>query len=235
MAKKFTKEELEQDPLLNSYAKIQTFYFENKTVILSSGIAIILAIGLAIGYNYYQKAQNEEALRLMGAAQNYFRQGNFEQALQGSAEDFTIGFEQIINEYSRTQAGNLAYYYAAVSEFNLGNTDQALAYIDEYEAPDGILGVAPISFHATLLTETENFDDAAELYVKAAEWDINDSTSPYNYLEAARTYHEAGNAGEAIEYVQLILDEYPNSGQQAEANKLLGLLRATTEQGINQE
>ncbi len=229
MAKKLTKEELEQDPLLNSYAKIQDFYFAHKTVIISSAIAIILAIGLAIGYHYWQKSQNKEALQLMSAAQTYFRQGEYQKALTGSAEDFTVGFEQIINEYGGTQAGNLAYYYAAVSAYNLENIEQALNYIESYEPPEGILGVAPISFHGTLQMAAGNFEQAAELFVRAAEWDINESTTPFNYLEAARAYREAGNIEAAIKYAQLILDKYPNSAQVAEADKLIGLLMATTE------
>ncbi len=226
MAKKLTKEELEQDPLLNSYAKIQEFYFAHKTVIISSAMAVILAIGLAIGYHYWQKSQNKEALRLMSAAQTYFRQGEYEKALTGSAEDFTVGFKQIINEYGGTQAGNLAYYYAAVSAYNLGNIEQALNYIESYEPPEGILGVAPISFHGTLQMAAGNFEQAAELFVKAAEWDMNESTTPFNYLEAARAYRESGNIEAAIKYTQLILDEYPNSSQAAEAEKLLGQLQA---------
>ncbi len=229
MAKKLTKEELQNDPLLSSYAKIQDFYFAHKTVIISSAVAIILAIGLAIGYHYWQKSQNQEALRLMSNAQAYFRQGQFEQALRGSQEDFTVGFVQIINEYGGTQAGNLARYYAAVSAYNLENIEQALEYIEAYEPPEDILGVAPVSFHGTLQMAAGNFAQAAELFVRAAEIDINESTTPFNYLEAARAYREAGNREAAIEYLEIILDEYSNSAQAAEAEKLLGLLEAGNE------
>src|SRR5699024_9846659 len=147
MAKKLTKEELEQDALLNTYAKITEFYLEHKTVIISSAVAVILAIGLAIGYHYWKKGQNKEALNLITDAQTYFREGNYEAALNGSKEDFTVGFAQIINKYGGTKAGDLARYYAAVSSFKLGNTDQALDYMDDYDPPSGILGVPPISFH----------------------------------------------------------------------------------------
>lgn len=226
MAKKLTKEELEQDALLNSYSKIQEFYFEHKTVIISSAVAIILAIGLAIGYHYWQKSQNKEALRLMSDAQTYFRQGQFENALNGSEEDFTVGFVQIINEYGGTKAGNLARYYAAVSAYNLGNIEKALDYIAAYNPPEGILGVASVSFHGTLQMAAGNFEKAAELFIEAAEMDLNESTTPFNYLEAARAYREAGNTEAAVKYAELVLEKYSNSAQAAEAEKLLGLLQA---------
>jgi len=92
--------------------------------------------------------------------------------------------------------------------------------------PDGILGVAPISFHAVLLTESGQHSEAAEKYVQAGEWDENSSTTPYNYLEAANAYHDAGNVAKAEEYAQLIIDNYSSSPQVTEANKLLGQLMA---------
>lgn len=226
MAKNFTEEELEQDPFIKSYAKIQQFYLENKNVIIGSAVAVILVIALAISYHYYQESQNRKAQQLMGTAEEFYLRGDYEQALNGSEEDFTIGFEQIINNYGGTEAGNLAHYYAAVSEYNLGNTEQALTYIKEYDVPDGILGVGPISFHAVLLTESGSHEEAAEKYVQAAEWDKNESTTPYNYLEAANAYNDSGDTENAKKYVQIIVDDYPNSNQIATAQNLLGRLMA---------
>lgn len=224
MAKNLTKEELRDDPLLSSYSKIQEFYLEHKTIIISSAIAIILAIGLAIGYHYWQKSQNKKALQLMSNAQTYFRKGQFKKALHGSEEEFTAGFAQVINKYGGTKAGNLAYYYAAISAYNLGNTQKALKYIEAYDAPDGILGVAPVSFHGTLQMAIENYGKAADLFVRAAEMNTNKSTTPFNYLEAARAFRAANNTEAAIKYTKLILEKYPNSAQAAEAEKLLGML-----------
>jgi tetratricopeptide (TPR) repeat protein len=226
MAKKMTEEELEQDPLLNSYARIQNFYVENKNVIIGSAVVVLLVIASAIGYHYYQESQNKKAQQLMGMAENYYLQGQYDLALNGSDEDFTIGFKQILDNYSGTQAANLAHYYASVSEYNLGNSKQALNYINDYGIPDGILGVAPLSFKGVLLTDLNNPEAAAEAYVQAAEWDENTSTTPYNYLEAANAFNDAGNKEQAGKYAQLVVDDYPNSSQLQEAEKLLGRLMA---------
>ena len=228
MAKKLTKEELEQDPLLQSYAKVQSYYLENKNLIIGAGIAVILAIALAIGYYYYSQSQERQAQRLMGTAEEYYMNGEYERALTGSEEDLTVGFEQIINNYSGTDAANLARYYAAVSEYQLGNTQEALAYMQEYEVPEGILGVGPLSFLGMLHTEMGNHQEAAETYVMAAEWDQNESTTPYNYLEAANAFLDAGNQAEAESYAQRVIDDYPNSSEAGNARQLLGRLLATS-------
>lgn len=226
MSKKDVREELERDPLLDTVSKAQSIYDNNKTTVIGGFLALVLIVGGAIGYYYYSVSQENKAQQLMAAATTAYMNSEYEEALSGSEADFTVGFEQIINNYSGTDAANLAHYYAAVSEYNLGNVQEAISYIQDYEIPEGILGVGPISFHAVLMTESGNHAKAAELYVKAAEWDKNSSTTPYNYLEAANAYQDAGNNEKAEQYAQLIVDEYPNSSQVAGAEKLLGRLMA---------
>jgi len=224
MSKKQVKEELEHDVLLDTFSKAQSFYDSNKNAVIGAAIALIVIIGGSIGYYYYSTSQENQAQQLMGQATQAYLQGNFQKALTGSEADFTVGFQQIINNYSMTDAANLARYYAAVSEFKLGNPQEALSYIQEYEVPEGIMGVGPISFNGVIHTELGNHAQAAELYVKAAEWDVNESTTPYNYLEAAKAFHDVGNSAKAEEYAQKIIDEYDNSSQVTDAQKLLGLL-----------
>lgn len=224
MSKQQVKDELEQDVLLDTFSKAQSFYDSNKNAVIGAAIALIVIIGGSVGYYYYSTSQENQAQQLMGQATQAYLQGNFQQALTGSETDFTVGFQQIINNYSMTDAANLARYYAAVSEFKLGNPMEALSYIQEYEVPEGIMGVGPLSFNGVVHTELGNHTQAAELYVKAAEWDMNDSTTPYNYLEAAKAFHDAGNNTEAQKYAQKIVTEYANSSQVANAQKLLGML-----------
>lgn len=226
MSKRLTKEELESDPLAESYAKVNNFYQENKASVIGGLIAIVLIVGGGVGYYFYHQSQERQAANLMANAETAFLQGNYQVALTGSEAQFTVGFEQIINNYGGTDAGNLARYYAAVCHFNMGNYQQALSSIQSFEVPEGIMGVSPLSFHGVLLTELGNHAEAAETYVRAAEWDVNPSTTPYNYLEAAQAYQDAGNTEEARRYAQMVIDEYPESSQVAQAERFLGMLAA---------
>lgn len=224
MSKKRVKEELEQDVLLETFSKAQSFYDRNKNSVIGGAIALLIVIAGSIGYYYYAQSQEAEAQELMGQATQAYLQGNYKEALSGSETNFTVGFRQIINNYSRTDAANLARYYAAVSSFKLGNPQEALKYIQDYEIPEGIMGVGPLSFHAVIHTELGNHAQAAELYVKAAEWDKNDSTTPYNYLKAAYAFFDEGNRDKAQKYAQFVVDNYPNNAQVSDAQKLLGMV-----------
>lgn len=224
MSKGLKREDLEQDILIEYSSRFMYYYQQNKATVIGGGIAIVLLIGLVIGYFVYSNQQEQQARDLLGVAEEQFMQGNYETALLGDDTEFTIGFEQIADNYSRTSAGNLAKYYAAVSAFELGNYEEALDWIRRFDVPDGIVGVSPISLHAIILAELDRHEEAAEMYIRAAEWTENPSTTPLNLLEAAQAYREAGNQTRALQLVNRILEDYPNSQQASEAQRLQGLL-----------
>jgi tetratricopeptide (TPR) repeat protein len=225
---KLKKEELEQDILIEYSSRIMHFYENNKAAVIGGGVGLILAIGLTIGYIIHSGNQEEEAVNLLGIAEQELLQGNYQEALNGNEEEFTLGFVQISDNYSGTKAGNLAHYYAAISEYELGNYEQAIEYMQEYDVPEGILGVAPISMHANILVELERYEEAAEQFERAANWDENSSTTPYNLFKAAEAHRAAGNNEQALAHIETIINDYPNSQQLAQAEKMKGLLSEPT-------
>lgn len=224
MSKGLKKEDLEQDILIEYSSRFMYYYENNKATVIGGAIGLLLIIGLIVGFFVYSGQQEQEAQNLLSIAEEQLMQGNYETALFGNEDDFTLGFEQISNNYSRTEAGNLATYYAAVSDFELGNFEDALTRMQNYDIPRGIMGVSPLSLHAILLSELERYEEAADKYIEAAEWNENSSTTPYNLLEAAIAYREAGNDDRALQVVNRILDEYSNSQQATEAKRMKGLL-----------
>lgn len=227
MSKHLSKEELQTDPLLENVAKATTFFNENRTVILSIFIGLIVVVGSFIGYKYFSEAQEQQAQELLAIAEGYYTNGDFDRALNGDSYELTYGFLAIANEFSSTEAGNLANYYAAVSSFKLGNIEDALAQFENYNAPDGILGVGPISFYASILKENGSLERAADTYIEAAEWDENEFTSPYNLLKAAEIYYELDDFDNAQEAAERIEKEFPNSIEATEALRLQGMIAAS--------
>lgn len=224
MNKKLSKEDLEQDLLIEYSSRIVYFYNQNKAAVLGGGLAFILSIVLVIGYFIYSSQQEQEAQILLGVAEQALLQNDFERALYGDEEQFTLGFTQIARSYNRTDAGNLAFYYSAVAEFELGNYEEALSYIENYSVPRGVLGVAPISMHAIILSELERYEEAARMFERAAQWDNNSSTTPQNLFEAAQAYIEIGNNQKAIELLNTVIREYPNHALNSRAERIVGQL-----------
>ncbi|MGF1668828.1 MAG: tol-pal system YbgF family protein [Balneolaceae bacterium] len=224
MSRRLSKEEMEQDLLIEYSSRFMHFYQNNKAAIIGGGIGLVVVVGLIIGYFIYSSQQEQEAQVLMGIAERYYSEGELNRALYGDDDQFTLGFIQIADNYSGTDAGNLANYYAAVVEFELQNYESALEYIKRFSPSRDILGVAPIAFHAVILMELEQYEAAAKKFEEAARWDINDITTPENYYYAAQAYIEAGMNKKADELLERILDDYPGSQQAAEAQRLRGFL-----------
>ncbi len=224
MSKRFTKEELESDPLLDKYVQSVNFFNANRTLILSLVVTLVVVIGVMIGYKFYSENQEERAQNLMAQAEDFYRAGDYQKALTGDEYTLSYGFTQIADEFSGTNAGNLASYYASVSSFELGNLEEALGYIQDYKHSKGIMGVGSVSFHATLLKANGSMERAAKKYEDAAEWDENDSTTPYNLFKAAQVYHELGDTEKAESLAQTIVEEYPNSAEATKSQKLMGQL-----------
>lgn len=223
-------ENLEQDLLIEYSTRSLQFYRDNKVAVISGGFALVLIIGLAIGYVFYSSQQEDEAQILLSSAEQYLLQGDYQRALYGDDQALTLGFSQIADNYGQTDAGNLASYYSAVVEYELENYEEALRYIQRFDVPEGIVGVGPISLQAVIQSELGEHEQAARTFLRAANWNENDSTPPYNLLEAALSFREAGMNEQAVEQLDKIITQYPNSQQYAQAQKLKGMLTARTRQ-----
>ncbi len=222
MSKKFTKEELEHDPLLDFYVKTAGFYKSNKTAVLSFVGAVVLILAGSIGFYFYNSSQEERAQNLLAIAEVSYSEGDYMVALNGDEYTLSYGFVQIADEFSGTDAANIANYYAAVSHFKLGNNEEALAYIEEFEPAEGIMGVGAVSFHAAMLEANGMAEAAARKYEEAARWDENTTTTPYNLYKAAEIYYESGNIEKAGALAGRIIEEYPNSAEFAKSQRLQG-------------
>lgn len=227
MAKHLSKEELQTDPLLENVARATIFFNKNKTIILSILIGIVVVVGSLIGYKYYSTEQEQQAQELLSIAEAYYLEGDYDRALNGDSFELTYGFLAIANDFSGTEAGNLANYYASVSSFKIGDIENALSYFENYDAPSGILGVGSISFYASILKENGSLEKAAETFLDAAEWNENEFTTPYNLFQAATTYYELGNLDKAQDLATQILQKYPNSTDATESMRLEGMISAT--------
>jgi len=224
MAKRLSKEQLETDPLLTSYYLFTSFLKRNMTAVIAASILFVAVIGGGIFYYLYSQAQEAEAQELLVYAEQQFRLDEFETALWGDDDALRTGLVDIINNYGRTNAGNLARYYAAVAESELGNYEDALRYIERFDPPRGILGVGPISFHAVVLSNLGEFSQAADIFEKAAEWDINEATTPQNLFNAAQAAMEADDIARAKRLVDRILNEYEDAQVADQARRLEGML-----------
>lgn len=226
MSQRLSKDELESDALVTGYVRALAFYKENKTSIIGGLVAVVVLISGIIWFVTSSSAAENNAREAMAYAEQQFLNGNFENALFGNDEAFEPGLVEITSRFPRTTAGNLAFYYAAVSFAETGDYESALANIRRFDIPSGVMGVAPKSLHGMILMQLGQYSDASSMFERAANWDVNSATTPFNLLNAAEAAYAAGNYNRVSAMARRIKSDFPNSPQAANAQRLEGMLSA---------
>ena len=211
-------------------SKTEDFVAKNQRIIIGVVGAIAL---LTVGYLTYQKfvaAPKEEE----GANEMFIAQQNFQKATEGVASDSLyklslngsegkFGFIKIADEYSGTDAGNLANYYAGVAYLNTGKYTEAIDYLGKFKSEDVVLNAMAKGAIGDAYSQKNQPKEALENYVKAAESDKNDFTTPRFLLKAGKTALALGNKEDALKYFTDIKDNFDASPEAATIDVLIGL------------
>lgn len=211
-------------------SKTEDFVAKNQRIIIGVVGAIAL---MTVGYLAYQKfvaAPKEED----AANQMFIAQQNFQKATEGVASDSLYklslngsegkwGFVKIADEYSGTDAGNLANYYAGVAYLNTGKYTEAIEYLGKFKSEDMVLSAMVVGAIGDAYSQKNQPKEALESYVKAAETNKNDFTTPRFLLKAGKTALGLGNKEEALKYFTDIKDNFDASPEAATIDVLIGL------------
>ena len=161
-------------------------------------------------------------------------QQNFQQAIGGVASDslFTLalngaegkfGFVDIAKEYSGTEAGNLAYYYAGISYLNTGKYNEAIASLEQFSADDEIISVLAKGAIGDAYSQLNQPEKALEFYVKASEMNKNEFTTPRFLLKAGQTSLALKKKEDALKYFTAIKENYESAPEASNIDALIGL------------
>ena len=203
---------------------------KNQKIII--GLVAAAAI-FTIGYLAYQRfialPQQDEAANEMFVAQQNFQKATdgvasdslYKLSLNGSEGKF--GFLKIADEYSGTDAGNLANYYAGIAYLNTGKYTEAIDYLSKFKSDDIVLGALAKGAIGDAYSQKNQPKEALENYIKAAESNKNDFTTPRFLLKAGKTALALGNKADALKYFTDIKDNFEGTPEYASVDVLIGL------------
>ena len=135
---KHTNDPLNVDEALSTS---EAFLIKNKNVLLGAVVALVVIVGGFLGYKHFISEPNElKASEAIFKGEQYFGADNFEVALKGDSLGYA-GFVKLADEFSGTDAGNLANAYAGLCYAQLGKYEDAIKYLDKFSGDD--LLVAP--------------------------------------------------------------------------------------------
>ncbi|MFT5715210.1 MAG: tetratricopeptide (TPR) repeat protein [Flavobacterium sp.] len=211
-------------------SKTEAFVAKNQNFI----IGIVGAVALVtIGYLAYQKFVAEPK-QIEAANEMFVAQQNFKQATDGVASDSLyklslngsegkFGFVKIADEYSGTDAGNLANYYAGMAYLNTGKYTEAIDYLNKFKSEDIILGALAKGAIGDAYAQNKQPKEALDYYLKAVAANNNDFTTPRFLLKAGKTSLELGKNEDALKYFTDIKENFDASPEAASVDVLIGL------------
>lgn len=219
------------DTLDESASRAEDFIAKNQKVILGALAAVILAV---VGYFAYEKFIAEPN-QLDAADQLFVAQQNFQKAVDGDVKADSLfnlvlngsegkfGVIKIAEEYSGTDAGNLANYYAGIAYLNTGKYAEAVTSLEKFSSDDIMLSTLAKGAIGDAYAQQNKQKEALEFYLKAADASQNDFTRPRYLLKAGKTSLALGNKTEALKYFTDIKDNFDMSPEAQQIDALIGL------------
>lgn len=205
----------DQSPEQSALNKSEAFFEKNKKVVSIAVIVVIALIGGIFAFHAWNKSREDKASTELALAQEYFNQDTFDKALNGDGAR-TKGFLKLADEYSGTDAGNLARLYSGLCYANLGKWQQAVDCLDDFDGKDdAAISPAAMAALGNAYAHVNNLDKAVSCLKKAAKMadeesvnDANMSLSPTFMLQAAEILESQGKKDDALELYQDIKKKY---------------------------
>lgn len=218
------KETKKQEELVNVaevVSKYEAFLTKNKNVIVGGIVAVVVIIAAVFCYNNYVKAPKElKASEALYQAEQYFRNGEFEQALNGD-DMGAMGFVAVADEFGGTEAGNLANAYAGMALAQLKKYEEAIGYLNSFSANDAMIAPAAMGTLGNCYAQLGQNEKAASSLMEAAALSDSHSLSPIYLLQAGQLYEELGQNAKAVEAYKQIKNKYFNSTQAYDIDKYI--------------
>lgn len=217
MAKEIKNQNAEA--VVEAVSKTEKFFNENgKLLSIIAAAVVVVAVGIFCWFKFAYQPKVEEAQGQMAYAEQNFRAGDYELALNGDGN--VLGFVQVMDEYG-AKAGKSVYFYAGVCELQLGNWDAAIKYLNSYNGKDAILKARATACIGDAYVGLENYGKALGYFEKAAAMADNIYAAGY-LLKAGVTAEKLGQDAKALECFKTIKDQYPSSMEGYDIDKYIG-------------
>jgi len=204
--------------------KTQEFADKNKNLLAGVLTVAVLIIGGIFWYQWYVNKQDVTAQEQLFPAVFYFEKDSLVKALDGDG-NYTDGFVAISEDYSMTDAGNLAKFYAGASYLKLGEYDLAVQYLSDFSSDDYLVQARAYCLLGDAYMEKDQVGEAITQYKKATEHYPNKEFTPVYLMKLAVAYEMSGDEASAIMIYEKIIEEYPNAQEINNAKKYLAKLQ----------
>lgn len=211
-----------------------------KALIIVIAVIVIGAVG-AWAYNeFVMIPKQKEAIAESYEANKYYdlalsstgatKDSLYRVALEGANGKY--GLLKIAEEYKGTDAGNLATYQAGMAYLNIGGDQlqNAIDYLKAFDGGDSVLNSIAQAGIGDALVQAGQQKDAVAFYLKAANTNVNEFSTPKYLLKAAKVALITNDYKTAVTALERIEEDYPEAPEASNAKVLLGQAKAAANQ-----
>ena len=210
MAKQTDKTDKQFAQIEETLTKTEQYIEDNQKSLTVIVGAIVAIVAIYLGFtNFYLEPLEQEAHADMYMAEIYFEKDSFNLALNGDGQ--YLGFLDIADEYSLTNAGNLANYYAGLCYLHTAQFEDAIEYLSDFSSDDIILSTLALGCIGDAYLELEDNSSALKYYEKAADNASNDFTTPRYLMKQAIVLEMDEEYEDALEMYNQIKEDYSKS------------------------
>jgi tetratricopeptide (TPR) repeat protein len=204
----------------HALSRTEQYIEENKKSLTIIVAAIIVVVGGYILYNrLFLLPREKDAQSEIYRAEQYFEADSLMLALEGDGD--ALGFIDIINEYSMTKTANLAEFYAGISYLRLGEYENAIEHLKQFDSNDKLISVIALGALGDAYVELGEYEEAISFYEKAADKNKNDLTSAIYLKKAGLVYEAIEDYKKAVAAYEKIKKQYPASDEARDIDKYI--------------
>lgn len=203
--RKTFRKEMERDPFLDSLLSAKSFIDQNKKryiKIFGFGITAMLVFLL---YLQNQVSNQDAAESLLSKGMMYLEQGDEQNAM--------IHFQNLVDEYGSTSAGETAGYYIGRIHFDQSEFELAQPYFENFisDGKNRLLKGTASQVLANIYLKKGELVKAIDYQKKAVKNAFSDVESANASIRLAKLYKNNGKIEEAAKILNGLLDEHKSN------------------------
>ncbi len=219
--KGISKKEIKEDKLVTAYFESRRWIDENRRL-MSYIVAIPVVLIIVVWFVANNRSQNNQrATTDLAKVYQLYDQGQYKLAVDGIPQENIRGLQSIVDDYGSTPSGEMAKLYLADCYFNLKDYDKALKYYSDVDLGDKLLSSSALAGEAACHEAKGEHAEAAALYEKAASKYATALQAPDDLFNAAHNYSRAGKKAKAVEMLNRIKKEFPNTSYARDLDRYL--------------
>lgn len=206
---------------------INEFYEDNKKLVNYAALAILLLVGGYFLYKYMQAGKEEEATAALVQPEYLWEMDSMRMAIPG--------LQKVVDDYSGTKAANLAHYYLGTAFMQQDKYQDAIPHLEKFNAGGSyIFAPKRLGLLGDAYSQLKQYEKAADYYVRAANDNNNEMTTPTYRIKAAQVYLEVLNQPKkALDLYQSVKKDFGNTrvAQRSGIDKLIAKAQAKVDAG----